>query len=338
MFDNEGYVQFANEAIRELTGFAVEDFLYRNFFDLPDNLVEALGFNHVEIPRIFQEGNSNLIVATKKTIVESKTMHRTRIIERTIKPFWENTSKTDGIIILIRDVTGEREIEQTRDAITETIVHDVRSPMSAIVGALDLLKDVLSDTENSIVTQALSVAERSANRVISLTEEILDISRLQSGRMVIEKKEIDFQKLVEELMIDFAAMANDNGVLIRNNVSSETALVRADPDKLIRILTNLVDNAIKFSHQGGHVIISAESEDHQYLTVRVTDYGAGIPPEYREKIFERYVQVPGRYSRRGGTGLGLAFCRLAVEAHEGQIWVEHNPDGGSIFAFTIPTT
>jgi signal transduction histidine kinase len=270
-------------------------------------------------------------------IIEPKNIQRKCIVERTTMPIWGQNSNIIGIIILIRDITEEREIEQTRDAITETIVHDVRSPMSAIVGALELLKDVLSETENSIAEQALLVAERSANRVICLTEELLDIARLQSGRMDIETEDIDFHSLVEELMIDFTTIANENSVFIRNNVSKNIPFVQADLNKLIRILTNLVDNAINFSPHGGHVIISAETEVSQFLTVRVTDYGAGIPPEYKEKIFERFVQVPGRYSRRGGTGLGLAFCRLAVEAHGGQIWADNNPDGGSIFAFTVPT-
>jgi PAS domain S-box-containing protein len=337
MIDIEGYVHIVNEPIRELTGFALEEFLGKQIFELSNHLLKALGFDHAEINAIFQNLVKNQIVTAPKTIIESNNVHRKRIVERTTMPIWGQNSKLIGLIILFRDITEEREIEHTRDAITETIVHDVRSPMSAIVGALELLKDVLPDTKNPIAEQALLVAERSANRVISLTEELLDIARLQSGRMDIEKEDIDFHSLVEELMIDFTAIANDNSVFIRNNVSKKTPLVRADPDKLIRILTNLVDNAIKFSPHGGHVIISAAVEVSQFLTIRVTDYGAGIPPDYNEKIFERFVQVPGQYSRRGGTGLGLAFCRLAVEAHGGQIWVDQNPEGGSIFVFTIPT-
>jgi PAS domain S-box-containing protein len=337
MIDIEGYVHIANEPIRELTGFASEEFLGKQIFELPNQLLETLGFNQAEINIIFQNLGKNQLVTAPKTIIESKNVHRNRIVERKSMPIWGQNSKLIGLIILFRDITEEREIEQTRDAITETIVHDVRSPMSAIIGALELLKDVLSDTKNPIAEQALLVAERSANRVISLTEELLDIARLQYGRMDIEKVDIDFHSLVEELMIDFTAIANENSVFIRNNVPKKTPLVRADPDKLIRILTNLVDNAIKFSPHGGHVIISAAVEASQFLTIRVTDYGAGIPPDYNEKIFERFVQVPGQYSRRGGTGLGLAFCRLAVEAHGGQIWVDQNPDGGSIFVFTIPT-
>jgi signal transduction histidine kinase len=101
------------------------------------------------------------------------------------------------------------------------------------------------------------------------------------------------------------------------------------------VITNLVDNAIKFSPEGGHITISAERKDNM-VAVKVIDSGLGVPTDYRDKIFERFVQVPGRRGRRRGTGLGLAFCRLTVEAHGGDIWVDDNPEGGSIFTFTVP--
>jgi signal transduction histidine kinase len=154
--------------------------------------------------------------------------------------------------------------------------------------------------------------------------------------MEIDIQDINFHTLIEELLIEFTALANDNNVIILNKVTDKIPLIRADQDKLIRIITNLVDNAIKFSPQGGHVIISAEKQNSQFMTVKVTDYGAGIPLDYREKIFERFIQVPGQRSQRAGTGLGLAFCRLSVEAHGGEIWVDQNPEGGSVFTFTIP--
>jgi signal transduction histidine kinase len=208
--------------------------------------------------------------------------------------------------------------------------------MSAIVGALELLSDTLADVDNPVIEQTLLVAQRSAHRVLSLTDALLDIARLQSGRTEVEYQIIDLPSLVSELMVEFTALANDNNVIIRNDIPNHLPNIRVDQDKLIRIITNLVDNAIKFSPEGGHVIISAEVETSQFLIIKVTDSGPGVPPDYREKIFERFVQVPGQQSRRRGTGLGLAFCQLTVEAHGGRIWVDSNPEGGSIFKFSMP--
>jgi signal transduction histidine kinase len=113
--------------------------------------------------------------------------------------------------------------------------------------------------------------------------------------------------------------------------------VRADLAKTTRVLTNLVDNALKFTPSGGQVILTAACLGDRQVSVQVCDTGPGIPEEYREKIFERFSQVPGLVGRRRGSGLGLTFCRLALDAQGGKIWVEPRPGGGSVFVFTLPT-
>jgi signal transduction histidine kinase len=110
----------------------------------------------------------------------------------------------------------------------------------------------------------------------------------------------------------------------------------ADQGKILRVVANLVDNALKYSPSGGQVTLSAEPGQEKMIVVRVRDNGPGVPEEFRQKIFERFSQIPGVRGRRRGTGLGLTFCKLAVEAHSGQIWVESNPTGGSDFIFTLP--
>jgi signal transduction histidine kinase len=287
------------------------------------SLLEALGQLNVPV--------------SPKTIYETREQHRNRFIERITTPVWSRENVVIGWMILLRDISEEYEIEQTREAITETVVHDLRSPISAIVGALDLLSDYLTeDKEDSVINQALLVAHRSANRVLALTDTLLDIARFQSGRMDIEYETIDLPNLVSDLLIEFTTIANEDSVIIRNEIPSQLPTIRADRDKLIRVISNLVDNAIKFTPQGGYITISAESTTENHVSISVKDSGPGVPIDYREKIFERFVQVPGQSSRRRGTGLGLAFCRLAVEAHEGRIWVDSPSEGGSIFTFTLP--
>jgi len=107
-------------------------------------------------------------------------------------------------------------------------------------------------------------------------------------------------------------------------------------DKLKRIVANLIDNAVKFTPEGGQVVISASQQGDEELLFQVRDTGPGVPAPYRKKIFERFVQVPGRQGRRRGSGLGLTFCRLAVEAHGGKIWVDEHPEGGSVSSFILP--
>ncbi len=336
LLDIEGHILLANEPIRVLTGIPLEEIVQTPIGKLPDEVLEKLGYRNKEIRAVINSLSQSRTAVTQKSTFKLSDAQRTNIIERVTSPIWRHDGNITGLMFVLRDITKQREIEQTREAITETIVHDLRSPMSAIVGALDLLSSTLAGADDPIIEQSLLVAQRSANRVLALTEALLDIARLQSGRMEIEYESIDLPALVAELMVEYTALANDESVIIRNRLPQQLPAIYADLDKLIRIITNLVDNAIKFTPEGGHVTISAGLAAENLIEVQVIDSGPGIPLDYREKIFERFVQVPGQRARRRGTGLGLAFCRLTVEAHGGQIWVDANPEGGSIFRFTIP--
>jgi len=133
-------------------------------------------------------------------------------------------------------------------------------------------------------------------------------------------------------------LARDQGLSIVNDLATDLPLVALDPEKLTRVIANLVDNALKFTPTGGVVRIVADLPDGQSeIRVGVLDSGPGIPDDYRARIFDRFVQVSGRRGARAGSGLGLSFCKLTVEAHGGRIWAENLQEGGSGFYFTLPT-
>jgi PAS domain S-box-containing protein len=336
LIDIDGRVLLANEPIRILSGHPLEELINSLLFELPKEVLKKLGYTQPEIISLLEALGQTQVPISPKTIYETRDAQRTRMIERITAPVWGQDSTVIGWMILVRDITEEHEIEQAREAITETVVHDLRSPMSAIVGALEMLSECLLEEDDPIIQQSLLVAQRSASRVLALTEALLDIARLQSGRMEIDYETIHLSKLVAELLAEFTTLANDDSVIIRSEIPAQLPAIRADRDKLIRVLTNLVDNAIKFSSQGGSITISAEPATNDQVAIKVKDSGPGVPVDYQEKIFERFVQIPGRRGRRRGSGLGLAFCRLTVEAHGGRIWVESPPEGGSIFTFTLP--
>jgi signal transduction histidine kinase len=221
--------------------------------------------------------------------------------------------------------------------ITETLVHDLRSPLSAVLGALDVMSESLkAEHQSEVFPQALQLARRSSRRVMGMVESLLDISRMQAGSMDLNRTPVSLPALVVNILVDFTPQSQDYGVELVNTLPPDFPAAWADQGKLSRILTNLLDNALKFTPAGGRIIFGAELKPEGMLTIRVADTGPGIPVEYREKIFERFTQIPGQRGRRRGSGLGLTFCRLAVEAHGGKIWVESNPGGGSVFQFTLP--
>ena len=133
----------------------------------------------------------------------------------------------------------------------------------------------------------------------------------------------------------FQIEANSIGIILKTSYSDAGVITKMDQEKIRRVLSNLLDNALKFTPVGG-VIELGYTDSSQEVIFWVSDTGPGIPPEFQEKIFERYIQIPGSTGRRRGPGLGLAFAKLAVEAHGGRLWVEDNPEGGSVFKFSLP--
>jgi NtrC-family two-component system sensor histidine kinase KinB len=164
---------------------------------------------------------------------------------------------------------------------------------------------------------------------------LLDIAKLETDQLSLTQEEISFSILCSNLVDAYIPAANELGIILNCTIEEDLPNYYGDEDKIRRVLLNLVDNALKFSPPGGQVLIRAEKvEDSILLTV--SDTGPGIPQEYHHKIFDRFVQVPGVTGRGIGTGLGLSFSKLAVEAHGGMIWVEDNPAGGSNFLIQLP--
>jgi signal transduction histidine kinase len=191
-----------------------------------------------------------------------------------------------------------------------------------------------NDARAVIMPQAIQVARRGSARVLGMIESLLDIARLQSGSFELTCIPVDLQAVVDAVVIDYLPQAQDYGVTLHSDVPPGL-VAKADLNKLSRVITNLLDNALKFTPPGGQVGFTATAIDG-VLEMQVRDTGPGIPADFRDKIFDQFIQVPGQRGRRRGSGLGLTFCRLAIEAHGGRIWVESPPSGGSVFAFTLP--
>jgi signal transduction histidine kinase len=245
-------------------------------------------------------------------------------------------------------MTEERELQQVRDTLSNMIVHDLRSPLSSMLAGLHLMRDRLTpEQQTPLIRQSLEVAIRSCNKMIGLVSTLLDISRMETGDLEIHRRPVQFSLLVDEVLADLTPLANDQGLVLLSDVPPVLPSVLADPDKLNRVLTNLIDNALKFSPPGGQVLVRAEvlaaangaatnGRAKPGILCSVLDSGPGIPADYRDRVFDRFVQVQGQKGRREGTGLGLTFCKMAVEAHGGRIWAENRPEGGSAFCFTLP--
>jgi len=214
------------------------------------------------------------------------------------------------------------------------VSHELRTPLSLIKGYVETLIDGAKDNPE-VATRFLQTIEKHADRLTFLIEDLLTISKLESGQVAMNLQKMDLREAVQRPLDDLQGKAAAKGVMLLNEVPAEFT-VRADADRIQQVLTNLVDNAIKYGRRDGHVTISAKAAPHERVEVCVRDDGPGIPADATERVFERFYRVDKARARdAGGTGLGLSIVKHIAQAHGGEVWVESALGKGAAFYFTL---
>jgi signal transduction histidine kinase len=229
------------------------------------------------------------------------------------------------------------EVQTLRDETGNFIIHDLRNPLGIINGVIQMLEMVLPEEILDENRELLDAGKAAAGHMHRLVESLLDVSRIEAGEDQIEPVSTDLRRLIAKAIQRVTPEMTLSDISLTTEIDEALPQrVLLDREKIDRVLTNLLDNAVKYTPSKGHIQVTAERRDDQ-IALSVDDSGPGIPPEERERIFERFAQVKGRRARRRGFGLGLTFCQLAVEGHGGRIWVEPGADDiGSRFVFTLP--
>ena len=240
-----------------------------------------------------------------------------------------------GRLFVMRDVTDARLLDQFRDDLTHTMVHDLRNPLTGIHAALTLLLRGAGDSLLEGQRRIISIALLSADRMVKLVNAILDISRLETGQMPLKPVVFRFSDVVRDSVELQRLMITQHELVFVNAVPEDVPLVLADRELIERVLQNLMGNAFKFTPAGGEVAVQAGvgPETPDKLCISVCDTGPGIPLEIRRNLFTKFVA--GQQTTRGN-GLGLAFCRMVLEAHGERIWVAETSEKGTTFTFTLP--
>ena len=227
-----------------------------------------------------------------------------------------------------------RRLEGLRDSLVHMIVHDLRNPLTGISGFLDLALALERETLTEDGLEYLQTAKRSTKAVIDMVSAVLDVSKMEAGEMKLHLAECDLVRIAADLMSDMQSLKEAREMIL--DAPPAPVTVVADKDLILRVIQNLLGNALKFTPSDGWIRLGIEP-DENHVCVRVWDNGPGIPVEYRERIFEKFGQVEARANRqKHSTGLGLTFCKLAVEAHGGSIGVESEVGKGSKFWFVLP--
>ena len=239
-----------------------------------------------------------------------------------------------GTILVFHDLTRLKQLERTRQEFVANVSHELRTPLTMISGYVEtLLAGAKDDPANA--AKFLQIVERHTQRLTLLIEDLLTLSSLESGQIQLRPQELALAAVVEKVFADLKPRADAKHCSLQNQLAD--LLAHADANRLHQVLSNLVDNAIKYGRAGGTVVVSGRATDAGLVELCVQDDGPGIPAESLERVFERFYRVDKARSRdQGGTGLGLAIAKHIVHAHGGTIWAHSQPGQGAALYFTLP--
>jgi signal transduction histidine kinase len=230
-----------------------------------------------------------------------------------------------------------RQAEGMRDDLTHMIVHDLRTPLTSLITGLQTL-EIVGETLSADQNEMLTIALNGGQTLLGMVNDLLDISKLEDGSLKLEYGPVDPAALAERATAQVSLLTREKGLNLVTDIPPDLDVFSGDDDKLRRTLVNLLGNAIKFTPVGGTVTVAARrAQNEEAIFFSVQDTGEGIPKEAFGRIFEKFGQVESRKAgRKMSTGLGLTFCKMAVEAHGGRIWVESELGKGSRFNFVVP--
>jgi PAS domain S-box-containing protein len=341
--DLEGRVKVVNAAAAEMLGYTQEELMGRSMHET---------IHHTRTdgsPYLWQDCPINKSLTKLNTIrVSTEAFWRKDgtsfpvdyvarpQIDIDTRPGREGRGNAVGVVVAFTDTTERQALNQMKDEFVSTVSHELRTPLTSLRAALGLVHSGTLSARPEKTSQMLEIAIGNTDRLVTLVNDILDLERIQSG-----KAELHYTMCsVDDLLRGAAAMREKDAkkVNIEFDVESGEMQVWADPDRIIQVVTNLISNAIKFSPEGGRVLLKAIRAGKDEAQIEVRDSGQGIPEDMLEQIFDRFQQVDASDSRAmGGTGLGLAICRGIVLQHGGRIWATSRPGDGASFFFTLPT-
>jgi PAS domain S-box-containing protein len=335
--DAAGIITDVNRQMEALTGCTRDELIgapFKNYFTDPERAAAGIK-----------------LVLREKKVTNYELTARARdgkmtVVSYNATTFYDRDRTLQGVFAAARDITERKhivaeqtverleEVEQLKKGFLSTVSHELRTPLTSIRGSLGLLASGAAGPLSDHVVEVVALAERNAIRLMALIEDILDLERLETGKLELHIAHVPIASILRRAMESLASFGAQGVTVEAPTVSSS---IHGDADRIVQVLVNLLSNAVKFSPPGGVVTI-AVTADAQWTEFRVIDHGRGVPAVHRRAIFERFRQVdPSDAREKGGAGLGLAICKSIVEQHGGSIGVESEEGAGSAFWFRLAT-
>ena len=252
-------------------------------------------------------------------------------------PYWNAGVRLSFFLIITFTIAAQRAALLRQEELSHFVVHDLRSPISNALSGLQYLDALGDDAGVDERSEILHISMSSCNRTLTLINTLLDLARLESGKLELNIRQVAVGDLFDLAFQQIEALARRNDVRVTPQIHAGAASVLVDAEITMRVLVNLIGNALKYSPQGSTVVIAAEPHDSEMVAISVADKGAGIPAEWKDRVFDKFAQVEAHQKGVAiGSGLGLSFCRLAVQSQGGRIWVESTIGQGTTVFFTAP--
>jgi len=324
--DANGKVVMMNPAAEQLLGTSKDDKIGQSIKgdvkreQLISLIKEPAAGARQEIEIVSQEDETKKILKSSSAVIENE------------------NGQTVGMVSVLSDITKQKELDELKSKFVANVSHELRTPLVAIEKSITLLLDGSTGKVSESQSQFLSIAERNIKRLGLLINDLLDLSKLEAGKMQFQPEVISIDNTIEESVMTFKTWAESKSVAIEKDIQEGLPQVNIDANRIIQVLNNLISNAIKFTPKDGTVTVAvALKEENSEIEVSVKDTGIGITKEDLPKIFDKFYQVGERVvTDVGGTGIGLSISKEIVEWHQGKIWVESEKDQGTRFVFTLP--
>ncbi len=334
IFDGKGKVVGFNPAATRLTGCRADDAIDKDFTKVVKTVSQE-GVNLAAISPIHQVLTEGKVIAKSQQLIES--LEGEQIwTEISYSPILDNDGRVTSGLAIIRNVQKDREVEEIKSDFISIVSHELRTPLSAIKGFLSMIINKDFGELNDKQFHFLNRVYQSNQRMVDLVEDLLDASHIESGKINLVQNPTAPETVINEVVSELASKGFERQILLKVKRRQRLPLVLADEARLRQILTNLIDNAIKYSFPKGEVIIDFKVVGDELIT-SVSDSGVGISPSQVERIFQKFGRVYNPMSvQAGGSGLGLYIVKRLVESHGGKIWATGREGKGSKFSFSLP--
>ena len=326
VLDNNYKIILLNRACEEIFNISENIVLNKHFLEairdgeIYDNIVKACNSRDEE---------------PQEKIVHIRNNEKNYYFNAIIKIMQDTNENINGVIVLFQNVTQLKQLEKVKTDFIATISHELKTPLTSIMMGASLLEDANVGDLNIRQKRVMQNIKEGGERLSLLVNDLLQLSRIQSDKAIFNFESCSINDIIENCTNSFYNQAVEKKVNLHYNIDENLPQVSIDSEKITWVVNNLVSNALKHTDSGDDILISTYVRDNN-MYVSVKDTGYGIPPEYLDKIFERFIQVKEYNSEQAGTGLGLSIAKDIVEAHGGKIWCESKPGSGSSFIFALP--